>query len=535
MVLIRDMLSLILKILLIASVFLSFWLFSRFTVDDAFISWRYGKNLVDAGVWNYNPAVFDMTQAYTSPIYAMLSIIPNAISIDVVLFFKLFSLLILGIFLYWFSRKVSWGLVPILFFLALPATFVHLFSGLETFLFVAVLTALLIKLYENRFVSSILLSLLLMTTRPEGWLLVLVVPLYFLISPLDQAIASDHTRVSWKNLTKIPWDWRKGVGSFFLLIIPLVLYFLFHQLQFGSILPNTFHIKSGHVFSLVRFVWLSLLISPILLLLMLTRKITLLVFVLCLLGGVIINYSTSALSMNYADRFFYHIFAPAFLFGIFLASQSRSNWDEISLQYLRDEKQVLAIRSRIPFFQNVLLVLLYALFGMKATNTSELLHLSQYYPRALDSHAVLGKTLRDIANDNQDIKSFSFGDAGMAAYHSELIALDNIGLGSSHIAKQGVDTDLLDAYSLDFVVFHSTPGGILNDYNQQTVLDWSKANGLDMVCEIYWREDYTLRVYARDEYPRIKKICKESTRNNVGGKEYFLKSVLTHPWNFWHE
>jgi hypothetical protein len=67
-----KILLIILKILLITSVSLSFWLFSRLTVDDAFILWRYCKNFVDAGVWNYNPAVFDMTQAYTSPIYAVL-------------------------------------------------------------------------------------------------------------------------------------------------------------------------------------------------------------------------------------------------------------------------------------------------------------------------------------------------------------------------------------------------------------------------------------------------------------------------------
>jgi hypothetical protein len=270
---------------------------------------------------------------------------------------------------------------------------------------------------------------------------------------------------------------------------------------------------------------------------MMTRKTTLLIFVLCLLGGVIINYSTSALSMNYVERFSYHIFAPAFLFSIFLASQYRNSLDGIALQYLRDEKQVFAIRSRVPFFQNVLLVLLYALFAIKATNPGELLHISQYYPRALDSHAALGKTLRDIANDNQDIKSFSFGDAGMAAYHSELIALDNIGLGSSYVAKQGVDADLLDTYALDFVVFRSTPDGIrLKAHSQQPILDWSKTNGLNMVCEIYWLEDYTLRVYARDEYPRIEKICEESARrNNIGLKEYFLKSVLIPPWSYWHE
>lgn len=37
-------------ILLYLLLFISFWLFSRFTVDDAFISWRYGKNLITYGI-----------------------------------------------------------------------------------------------------------------------------------------------------------------------------------------------------------------------------------------------------------------------------------------------------------------------------------------------------------------------------------------------------------------------------------------------------------------------------------------------------
>ena len=75
-------------------VLVDFWLFSRFTVDDAFITWRYGQNLAQHGVWNFNPTTFDPTQSYTNPIYALISIIPAVLGINVVLFFKLFLSLI---------------------------------------------------------------------------------------------------------------------------------------------------------------------------------------------------------------------------------------------------------------------------------------------------------------------------------------------------------------------------------------------------------------------------------------------------------
>src|SRR5690349_4552654 len=100
---------------------ISLYLFSRFTVDDAFISWRYGKNLVDFGVWNYNPSTFDPTQAYTNPIYAVLGIIPSFFGWDVVLFFKLLSIALLAGFIWWFGRKTNGSWLMILALVGLPA------------------------------------------------------------------------------------------------------------------------------------------------------------------------------------------------------------------------------------------------------------------------------------------------------------------------------------------------------------------------------------------------------------------------------
>ena len=71
---------------------------------DAFITWRYGFNLVNHGIWNYNPSTFDPTQAYTNPIYALLSIIPALLGINVVLFFKIISLIFSA---YFFPRLIS--------------------------------------------------------------------------------------------------------------------------------------------------------------------------------------------------------------------------------------------------------------------------------------------------------------------------------------------------------------------------------------------------------------------------------------------
>jgi len=291
----------VLTLLLVILIFISFWLFSRFTVDDAFIVWRYGKNLVDAGVWNYNPALFDMTQAYTSSIFAVLSIIPNLLGIDVVLFFKLFALLTLAVFFVWFTRKAKNSLIMTLIFFALPATFIHAFSGLETFLFAALVATLLILLYEEKFYPSILITLALFFTRPEAWLLVALIPLYFLTSHIEIDHHSKKFKLIFNN--SLNWrllKWKPFIYATVLLFVPLAIYFAYHTQHFGYALPNTFYNKYAGNLSLLNFAWFSFLALPLLILVPL-KKFRLFLFAGMMFGAMIVNYSTSNLMMNYTE------------------------------------------------------------------------------------------------------------------------------------------------------------------------------------------------------------------------------------------
>src|SRR5688500_16079952 len=68
-------------------------LFYSFTVDDSYITWRYGKNLVENGVWNWNNNS-DYVESYTSFTYAVLSVVPELFSISSPLFFKVFGLIL---------------------------------------------------------------------------------------------------------------------------------------------------------------------------------------------------------------------------------------------------------------------------------------------------------------------------------------------------------------------------------------------------------------------------------------------------------
>ena len=165
----------ILRVSAWALALVNFWVFSRFTVDDAFITWRYGRNLVEHGVWNYNPSSFDPTQAYTNPIFALLSVIPAFFGFNVVLFFKLLSLLALVAFIVFFLRRRPEANLSLALFFAVPATVIHVFSGLETFLFVALLFLLLLAIKNDEGRLAVAVTSVLLITRPESILLLALV------------------------------------------------------------------------------------------------------------------------------------------------------------------------------------------------------------------------------------------------------------------------------------------------------------------------------------------------------------------------
>lgn len=513
----------------------SFWLFSRFTVDDGFITWRYGKNLYDFGIWNYNPSVIDLTQSYTNPIYALLSIVPAYLNIDAVLFFKLFSSIVLIVFFAYFYSKTK-SLLMILIAYAVPATFIHAFSGLETFLFVALLVALFISMDENKPKVSTLITIILMLTRPEAWLLSLMVPLFYLIrSQIDNFKSIKELTISslFKNLFSFS-DYKhtyiKSTGVLIALISFLAAYFIIHKILFGFALPNTFYIKAGSSISPALFIFIAISIAPLCVLIASKRLSLLLLF-----GGFFLivgfQYTTSDLQMNYTERFLFHIAMPIYFILVYVASKN----DSINL-LVSDENNSFNIKLNSKQYVNFTALILLSLITLKTLNAGGLAHIATYYPRALDSHAELGKTLNKLKLEDK-VDAFSLGDAGMAAYHSQLNALDNIGLGSSLLAQKGFNKELIDLYNPKVVVFHAQPSGIrLDTYNQSILKEWVDEKNYIYVCDIYWQPDYTLKVYADKAYTEIKNTCLSSKlKNNINNSEYVKSSLLKSPISYWHD
>lgn len=510
---------------------LSFWLFSRFTVDDAFISWRYGKNLVESGVWGYNPVSFDLTQAYTNFIYAFLSIIPNYLGIDVVLFFKMISLLIITSFGIWYARKTSLWLC-VLFLYAVPATFIHAFSGLETFLFVCLVAMLFIFLLEDKFWRSVICVLILFMTRPESWVFIGLVPLFFLLPrSLDTINVIKEPKSLINNAINFnDYNLKSALWAIAVLAIPMVLYFYLHESHFGYALPNTFYIKSGSIISLQDFFYLGFMATPVIGLLAANKNRTFLVASL-FFGVVVAYYSTSNLTMNYIDRFAYHVIAPSYLILVYVAANYLNGKFYVSSSDTTDKKYIPSYRS----IALIIAILWMSIFGIQNLSVSKLAHVANYYPRILDAHADLGNAISEDSR-NHDIDAMSFGDAGMTSYHAELASLDNIGLGSATVTHDGIN-EALELYNPEIIIFHATPESIrYKSHHQQEIYDWALERNYDPVCQVYTKPDYTSNIYSKYNLDNVERVCDSSKKvNNMWDKEKFLKQGINAPWLFWRE
>jgi hypothetical protein len=503
----------------------TFWFYSRFTVDDAFITWRYGKNLIEYGVWNYNPSFIDITQAYTNPIFAILAILPAAINIDVVFFFKVLSLLNLFVFSIWYIRQTKGSYVTLLLLLGMPATIVHLFGGLETFLYVSLVSALFIALDKNNKWLSIFVALVLFLTRPESWLLAILIPLFFSIKNPPTTDTAPICKKYHSFFKLLEFD---GLGCLIIggtLAAPLIFHLLLNKNYFGYFLPNPFYIKSSDIFSINQLIKLSFFITPLFLLVLFGRtRIFLFIFIYSF--SIVLKYSISDLQMDYSCRFAFHIFFPIYVFLIYISS-TRTETLKLTLNENLIAKLSLEMGIKI-------IAILFLLVFFKISGISDTWQIT-YYPRALDSHSLLGKTLSQI-KDKYNIQIFAIGDAGMAAYHADLRSFDNIGLGSSLLTQKGLNL-AIDSYKPDLIAFYAHPNGIhLNKHYQAEMLEWANANGLLYVCDIYWQQDFIFKIYSRRDALELKDICKISKmKNDINDSSYLKSNWIIPPWHYWRE
>ena len=226
---------------------------SWFITDDAFISFRYARNLLEGQGLVFNPGEY--VEGYSNflwvldlaAIWGALGVAPEYAAQWLSVGFTVGTL---AVMLWWVYRMPGVERRGLMVWMALglvcgSATFAVWTSGggLETrqFTFFIVLAVVCLALYRDRKDGLIAASLSLAAaayTRPEGPLIAAICIGWFVFQRLADA---GRLVPDWQELRRV--DWR-GLAYLALPCIGLIAaHFLFRQVYYGEWLPNTYYAK----------------------------------------------------------------------------------------------------------------------------------------------------------------------------------------------------------------------------------------------------------------------------------------------------
>lgn len=415
-------------LLVLAGLFGAFWtaLYLQFTADDAYLSFRYGANLVLHGVWNWNPPnplPARHEEAYTSAIYTVLSVLPALLHVSAALFFKLLGLTstaMLALRVYRLAAHPFPRLLALLLLGIHPFVWMHSYSGLETPLYMlllfelAIATQQLVRREDRTDSPSWLytLAVLLPLTRPEGLLFsIAALAVYWRLNPQASRYLRSAACALGLGLAYLFARW-----NYFVHLFPNPYYVKLHaatwSIVFETLLDNLY-LSIWYLFTL-------------LLVLLLSRKPIPRVFAATGLGMALLLFLPHAMTMNFADRFYFQLTLPVLL--LFLV-----------------EEDILPI-ARLATVAAAVFVL-----GLSPSFLSYGLH---YYPALLRGQIDLGRRLAPFAARH----SLLTGEAGAIPYYSHWTAYDPLGLGTNEFARHLPTQADLAALHPDLIfVFADTP------------------------------------------------------------------------------
>lgn len=493
-------------LLVIAALAALFWtaIYLQFSVDDAYISYRYGKTLIAHHVWNWNPSGVH-EEAYTSAVYTVLSIIPAALRVSPALFFKCVGLLCvfgMGYRLYTQSQSRFACLIGVLLLALDPWVWLHSYSGLETPLYV--LLILEMGLCAERAISVrpewvFTVALLLPLTRPEGILF---------------AVAG-----TWLYLRRrgtLPKHWLSLAGA----VLLGVAYFVARWQYFHQLLPNPFYVKvehesffafRGHLIE--NFADFRGFLLALILILLLARKSVTRVFTLCALAIIVFLLAPHHMPMNYGDRYVFQISLPVVL--LFVITEN-----------VMEMARVAAVTVAV---------------FLVALSPSEMISGVKYFTSMVHAHVDIGKRLAPFAGNHTMLA----GDVGVIPYYSDWVAYDFAGLATGSIARYGVNAASLERMNPDLIIlYNAKPGaGLLTDHSwagpepaASTIVDYIRDSGKYEYAASSHAKDFYLVEFVRKDTPQFDQIVAtlrenevESERAKLSIKDLLLQRYV--PWS----
>lgn len=446
----QHRISKILPFVALAIPLLMLWLMPRWTVDDAFISYRYGANLQQFGELNWNPGEAPV-EGYTGVLLPLLTALLLSLGAPLLMGIKIISTLATAgtaLLLNSALKKLHcdhWiRLGALLLFLLSPLVYVHQSSGLETSIFAFLLFASFYVHFSmvggpsdkdtfrliRPFVYLLLLAAL-SITRPEGAFAAML-------------CLGSQLLFHWKHGQKL-----KGLGIALAWGIPAVLYFVWRLNYYGEWLPNSFAAKQSDGFINVESVkaaarffgqYLVLPLAAAGLLWVLSadqikkkeshagalRHVQWVAGVF--IAACLLVYLRSDLFMNYASRFFAPFFPLFLLRAGAMLDRGREPFQKTRTEFPRRHRIVL----RLLLVAGVLQMGVYA-FKWKGE-----LNFVQYYQAIVeDEYMGVAEILKNELPP--DATLICYMDAGAIPYYSGLRTIDFGRLNDRYLAREQPD------------------------------------------------------------------------------------------------
>ena len=488
-------------VFLLCACLFAFWVraYFAYTVDDAFISFRYAKMLAEGNGLTYNPDGHRV-EGYSSFLWVLLMTVPHLLHLNVVLFAKLVGLLCaLGCCaaVFGFAWRLnsasacSFWIHPAWFCLlamvSFPGTTVHAVAGMETALFTLLNTVFLLATYayltrpgKQRAVLIAVLALLLGLTRPDGNLIALValVAIWWLA----------RDRGARRSLL---------TATVLLYVLPGLIYFGWRLAYYRVPLPLPFYIKVGHPVRLPGLVPVAYY---------LLAGVGGVTGLFCLLGLLRIDRRILPAALGVAVLLFFYLFtahmmgytwrysAPTFPAFAILASLGFSALQNSLLSERAFPERVTFAGSR-PVVLLLLAGILALLVGTSSVFGLKEKSLLRSYAEGLQkAHIFLGRQLAEFrlaAVPATRTLLLATGDAGAVPYLSGWQTMDAGGLNDPEIAWRrrpvgeyvmGNHPDLVILTSSDPEVFLPNPPG------NRDLLDACLNNGYGRVKVLTFKE-----------------------------------------------
>lgn len=425
---------------------LSLW---DFTLDDAFITYRYSDHLAGGHgpVWNVGE---DPVEGYTSFTWMLVAAAGIALGTDAEAWSKVLSLLAAGglvliLALYGRDRLAAARVVALAGLTLSPAFLSVVTQGMETALAALLATGSAVLLIEAvrrpdalRLASYSLVALLATLTRPD---LLAYVGVATLGLALALARSGDRRAL------------RRGAAAFgAAFVAPGAAYLAWRWSYYGQLLPNTYYVKrgSGLVGSLgvqyVRGFTLNVAMPYLLLVIGLLARAVLgrrrehgslgpeLIAVCGVFAGALVFLAAGILFdplQGHLWRFQMPIYPVLLLLLVLLAPAG-------STAILR--------RSRPVYVAGVALFLALMLFPLHTFGETRF----QVAARWSYDREVTGNALHDLRGLGP---SMLVTESGAVPYYSSWPATDLLGLNSEHIAHQGLSAEYLRGLEPDLVMF----------------------------------------------------------------------------------